>query len=100
MDDIIFSLPEGSLIETDKNKDYKLNTRIASIKGDEWEDMVYITRVSYAVSRKWIDRPYKDVEELVESKPEEFKEVTNYIFHDAVESVARIWYKAWRRFVD
>ena len=31
-------------------------------------------------------------------KVQDFEEVTNCIFHDAVESVARLWLKAWERF--
>ena len=64
--------------------------------------MVHIARTSYAVSKKWIDAPYKHVNDLIVSpaKREEFKDVTNRIFHDAVGSVARLWLKAWERFVD
>lgn len=100
--DIISSLPQGSLIEIDTNDKYKLDPEISSTVSDEWVEMVHVARVSYAVSRKWIDRPYKDVSELISSpmKLEEFKHVTNCIFHDAVESVARLWMKAWKRFVE
>lgn len=51
------------------------------------------------MARKWIDKSYKDVDELMKKDPEEFKEATNFIFHDAVECTARIWLKAWGRFV-
>jgi len=101
VNEIISSLPKKSLIEIDTNDKYKLDQEISPTKGDEWVEMVHIARTSYAVSRKWIDRPYKDVDELINSSSiEEFKHVTNCIFHDAVESVARLWVKAWERFVD
>jgi len=29
-----------------------------------------------------------------------FSEVSNYIFHDAVEAMARVWMKAWGRFAN
>lgn len=99
---IVSSLPEQSLIEIDTNDEYKLNPQIFSTVSDEWVEMVHIARTSYAVSRKWINRPYKNVSELIDSstKLEEFKHVTNCIFHDAVESVARLWMKAWKRFIE
>jgi len=63
--------------------------------------MVYICRVSYAVSRHWIDKPYKNVNDLIKHKSKkEFEKVTNYIFHDAVLSIASIWYKAWKKFIN
>jgi len=100
--DIISSLPERSLVEIDTNNKYKLNPKIYSTVSDEWVEMVHVARVSYAVSRKWIDRPYKDVSELINSsaRSDEFKHVINCIFHDAVESVGRLWMKAWKRFVE
>jgi hypothetical protein len=101
IDEVVTSLPEGSLIEVDSNKEYGLDEKIANIKGDEWQEMVYIARVSFAVARKWIDKPYTDAEDFIRSKSgEEFKKVTNFIFHDAVESVTRIWTKAWKRFIE
>jgi hypothetical protein len=99
IDEVVNSLPEDSIIEIEKDDKYRLRLPISKTTGDEWQEMVYITRTSYAVSRKWIDAPFKDVDELVAAKSEEFKDVTNCIFHDAVESVARLWLKAWERFI-
>jgi hypothetical protein len=98
--DIVLKLPAGSIIRIDKDDKYKLSPRISGTVGDEWREMVYITRTSYAVSRKLIDKPYKDAHALVRAKKEDFEKVTNCIFHDAVESVARLWLKAWERFTD
>jgi hypothetical protein len=95
----VHSLPDCSIIEIDKGDRYGLTPTISKTKGDEWQEMIYVTRTSYAVSRKWIDAPFKDADELVAAKSEEFREVTNCIFHDAVESVARLWLKAWDRFI-
>jgi hypothetical protein len=102
VNEIISSLPKQSIIEIDTNDKYKLNLDISPLVGDEWLEMVYVARTSYAVSRRWIDRPCKNVSELTNSstRSEEFKDVTNCIFHDAVESVARLWMKAWKRFVE
>lgn len=99
--DVVSSLPAESLIEIDTNDEYRLNPNISSTVDDEWVEMVHIARVSYAVSRKWIDMPYEDAKEMLSSstKLAEVKHVTNCIFHDAVESVARLWVKAWNRFV-
>ena len=101
VDNVVSSLPGGSPIGIDTRDEYRLNPRIYNTVGDEWTEMVHIARTSYAVSRKWIDRPYKYVNELINSSTKaegEFMQVTNYIFHDAVESVARLWMKAWKRF--
>jgi len=102
IDKAVAKLPRGSLIEIDSNKKYALSTKkrqLSTIKHNEEREMNYVTKVSYAASRKWIDKPYKDVNELIRKNSEEFKEVTNFIFHDAVECVARVWLKAWERFV-
>jgi hypothetical protein len=99
IDDVVNSLPDDSIIGIENDDKYKLNTTIPKIAGDEWQEMIYITRTSYALARKWIDLPYKDADELVAAKGGEFKDVTNRIFHDAVESVARVWLKAWEKFV-
>ena len=96
--DVVLKLPTGSIIRIDKDDTYKLSPRISGTVGDEWREMVYITRTSYAVSRELIDKPYKDAHALVRAKKRDFEEVTNCIFHDAVESVARLWLKAWERF--
>ena len=58
--------------------------------------MVNVDRVSFALAREWIPRNYKNLNELIEDKGKEyFEEVTNYIFHYAVQNVAMIWYKDW-----
>lgn len=121
LDEIVVNkMPKDSLIDIDKNgSDYQLSNKVETkLKGDEWNEMVYTTRVSYAVARKWISKDvdwfsikpkrYGDFKKLVSQGTgfgdgkfvEDFKHVTNCIFHDAVESVARIWYKAWCRFVE
>jgi hypothetical protein len=93
---VIDEMPQNSIIEIDSNPKYNLSERLTKIKGDEWDEMVNICRTSsFAVSRKWINDDYESVNDIPDS---EFKEVSNYIFHDAVESVARIWLKAWERF--
>ena len=124
---LVKGLPENSLIELDKEgSKYALKNEVEiRLKGDEWNEMVYTARVSYAVARKWIREGYdwkgnmpegKDPErqaralgELVHSNDkglgdgrfvEEFKDVTNRIFHDAVRSVARLWYHTWQKFVE
>ena len=101
LDDITQDLPGQSIIEIDTNPEYKLNKRIFKIKGDEWNEMVYTCRISYALSRKWITKPYDKVDKFIDDiGDDEFKRVTNYIFHDTVESIARIWYKTWIRFIE
>jgi hypothetical protein len=99
IDEIVSKLPKSSIIQIDTNNKYKLSTRIHGMVGDEWREMVYVTRISYAVSRQLIDDECKDVEVLVAKKGEEFNEVTNCIFHDAVESVAKLWLNAWEEFI-
>jgi len=119
LDDIVIKkLPENSILKIDKESEYRLSDKVeGKLKGDEWTEMIYTTRVSYAVARKWISNRIdwysvlpKSYDEFRRSVCEEgdfgevfakdFEDVTNRIFHDAVESVARIWYKAWRRFVE
>ena len=101
IDKAVTSLPKKSIIKIDTKKEYSLNNKIPSIIQDEWQEMVYICRVSYAVSRHWIDKPYKNVNDLIKHKSKkEFEKVTNYIFHDAVLSIASIWYKAWKKFIN
>jgi hypothetical protein len=115
---VVDKMPENTLIRIDKDPKYELSEKVSKgLKGDEWNEMVYTTRVSYAVARKWISKDkdwdsllpktYGRFKRLVSNKQgfgdgafvEDFEDVTNRIFHDAVESVARIWYKSWRRFV-
>lgn len=121
LDEIVINkMPEDSMIEIDRSgSNYRLSDKVErKLKGDEWTEMVYTARVSYAVARKWIPegedwvslkpKRYRDFERQASQGmgfgdgtfAEDFKHVTNCVFHDAVESVARIWYKAWRRFVE
>jgi len=101
LDDAVLDLPRGSLIKIDTDPSYQLDEGIRNIKQDEWQEMVYVARISYALSRKWIAKPYQTVREMIaDASEDEFVTVSNFIFHDAVESVARIWYKAWQRFRD
>ena len=86
---------------------------------DERKEMLSICRISYAVSRKWISKSFEQIQELIGEEKcndedavlnyhelvsiigeKEFKDVTNRIFHDAVEAVARIWLKAWNDFIN
>lgn len=100
VDEAVEAFPKRSIIKIDARKEYSLNNKIPRITHNEWQEMVYICRVSYALSRHWIKKPYKDVKALIRGIGKaEFERVTNYIFHDAVQSVASIWYKAWRRFI-
>ena len=89
-------MPAGSIIEIDTDGKYGLSCKLSRLKGNEWDEMVNVCRVSYAVSRKWIGGGLQDADEMGQ---EEFREVTNCVFHDAVECVARIWLKIWDRFV-
>lgn len=98
VDEVVKALPRGSPIKIDTEKKYALGTSLPKIKGDEWAEMAYVTRVAYAVSRKWIAQPYNDANALIRKDKEEFTRVTNCIFYDAVESVASIWYKIWLRY--
>lgn len=101
LDDAVLELPPGSAIRVDTDPSYRLDKRIAKVRQDEWQEMVYVSRVAYALSRKWISKPYETVEEMIaDTSEEEFVGISNLVFHDAVESVARVWYKAWQRFVD
>ncbi|MCK4846195.1 MAG: hypothetical protein KAS88_00885 [Deltaproteobacteria bacterium] len=100
IDDVVAALPDDSMIMIDSVKKYSLGTSIPVISQDEWTEMVQVCRTSYAVSRKWIAKPYKSAEEFIEDVgSEEFVEVTNRIFHDAVQCVAAIWLKAWKRYI-
>ena len=118
IESVTTSMPKKSLIEIDKvNSPYALSTRLPSKMPNEWEEMVNVCRISYAVSRKWIPQSFKEIQNLIgEDKCEKdasplkyddikliidekaFKDITNRVFHDAVESVARIWYRAWNIF--
>lgn len=112
---VIEKLPKTSLIELDTNSDYELNTTLYKSMPNEWDEMKNICRTSFAVSRKWITKSFKKIEkdvgpnrcvknkvfneaEVLKVIDKDFKDVTNRIFHDAVESVARLWYRAWNIF--
>ncbi len=100
IDDVVKALPEGSFLKIDTVKKYSLGKTIPIIRQDEWSEMVHICRTSYAVSRKWIKKPYKSATAFIEDiGASEFEDVTNRIFHDAVQSVAAIWLKAWTRYI-
>ncbi len=100
VDEVVAALPAGSIIKIDSLTKYNLGKSVPVITRDEWTEMVHICRTSYAVSRKWIKKPYKSATEFIEDiGAAEFEEVTNNIFHDAVQCVAAIWLKAWKRFV-
>lgn len=96
-DVVIGRIPEDSIIKIDTSSKYPFGKRLTKMKYNEWDEMVNICRTSFAVSRKWIDDDHKTADDIDDSI---FEEVTNYIFHDAVEAVARIWMKAWDRFVE
>ena len=117
--EVTSNFPKNSIIELDTlGSRYAFSKEIVSSIPDEWEEMVNICRISYAVSRKWIPQKFKEIEAAVgtskckDKAPEwkykdiakiisedDFKDVTNRVFHDSVESVARIWCKAWNIFL-
>ena len=85
---------------------------------NEFDEMVHICRISYAVSRKWIPQSFQEIEAIIGTEKckkkapalkyddlvaiigeDKFIDVTNRIFHDAVEAVARIWLKGWKKFL-
>lgn len=100
VDEAVKALPKRSIVKIDFKKEYSLSNKVPLITQDEWHEMVYICRVSYALSRDWIKKPYKDVKALIRGIGKaEFEKVTNYIFHDAAQSIASMWYKAWKRFI-
>lgn len=97
---VIKMLPKNSIIKVDFDKKYSFNKNIPLIANDEWLEMVNVARVSFALAREWIPSGYKNVNDLINKRgKEDFKKVTNCIFHDAVQSIAMIWYKAWVRYV-
>jgi hypothetical protein len=101
IDNIIYALPKNSMIVIDQESKYGLAAKINTITQDEWQELTYVCRASYALSRQWIKKPYNTVKEMIQDiSQEEFSRVTNCIFHDAVEEVAAVWYKAWQRFVN
>jgi len=101
LDEVVTRLPDGSFLQIDSpDSPYALNPDISSTVGDEWNEMVYVSRVSLAVARKWIPgTAYETASDMLADNRDEFIDVTNRIFHDAVESVARLWLKAWKRFL-
>ncbi|MBI3286756.1 MAG: hypothetical protein HYZ68_01780, partial [Chloroflexi bacterium] len=98
---LVTQLPINSPLAIDTGPRYRLDGRIGwTLTGDEWDEMFAICRVSYAVSRKWIDNPYPSASAMQAAiGAAAFHEVTNAIFHDAIAAVARIWNAAWERFV-
>jgi len=117
IEEIVTKMPKGSLIEVDTSCSYRLDPELYVDMPNEWDEMVNICRISYGVSRKWITQSFTDIENLVgKDKCTEkgldlayedikkiigenaFKDVTNRVFHDAVESVSRLWYRAWEIF--
>jgi hypothetical protein len=98
-DIVLKKMPKNSPIRIDTDKRYGLGTKLVLPAGDEWTEMIFVTRTSFAVAREWIKEPYKDAKAFIKAKgKEEFEDVTNRIFHDAVQSVAMVWYKAWKRY--
>jgi len=114
---VVEKIPEGSMIAVDRDPKYSVGKKVDSrLKGDEWNEMIYTTRLSYAVARKWIQTDvdwdrllpegYKKFRESVSNKQlgatfaGDFVDVTNRIFQDAVRSVAAIWNRAWTRFIE
>jgi hypothetical protein len=113
LEDLI-KLPRKSIVTLNKNNsDYALKPDVYANMRNEWNEANDICRVSYAVSKKWVPYSYKEIErkvgedeckktefneqELLKVIPKkEFEDVTNRIFHDAVESVARLWYRSWK----
>ena len=96
IDDVVEGkMPDHSIIKIDKGTKYSLTPQLTKMKKNEWDEMVSVCRTSFAVSRKWIDGAYTKADDM--PRPE-FDEVTNFIFHDAVETVARVWLKIWERF--
>jgi hypothetical protein len=114
---VVDKIPKGSMIAVDRDPKYSMGKKVDSgLKGDEWNEMIYTTRLSYAVARKWIPTDvdwlkllpgdYNKFRKSVSNKElggtfsEDFVDVTNRIFQDAVRSVAAIWNNAWTRFVE
>ena len=114
---ITTNLPKNSLIVLDQDPKYKLSPTLYTSMPNEWDEMVNICRIAYAVARKWIPHSFAEIQALIgapkcEEKgsplqyediitiigEDEFKDVNNRIFHDAVESVTRLWYRAWNIF--
>ncbi|MGB2762315.1 MAG: hypothetical protein WBC21_02100 [Minisyncoccales bacterium] len=112
VDNIVLNLPKSSIIKIDKEERYKLSASDKGLKrsnNDVWQEMVNVCRVSYGLSLAWINKEdaenkksgYEDVRDLIRRKgKEEFIDITNLIFHDAVESVARIWLLIWGKFTE
>lgn len=96
---VIKSLPKYSPIKIDTDKHYALGTRLPLPAGDSWLEMIFVTRTTFALAREWINKPYKNAKEMIRAKgKEDFEDVTNRVFHDAVQDVAMVWYKAWKRY--
>lgn len=116
---VLNSLPDDSVIELDKSgSKYAVSRKFTVTMPNEFDEMENICRIYYAVSRKWVPQSFEEIETKIgkekckkKASPlkyddlvsiigeEEFIDVTNRIFHDAVEAVARIWLKAWNKFL-
>ena len=101
LNQVVTNLPAGSLLRRlNRDGNFALSTRLTKIKGDEWKEIVNICRVSYAVSREWIPDNAQSLDDIVGAHSQAvLDDVSTRIFHDAVESVARIWLTVWDRFV-
>ena len=117
---VVSSLPGDSIIELDKaGSKYAVSNKFTVTMPNEFCEMDNICRISFAVSRKWIPQSFEEIEAKIGKDKckkeasalkhadlvsiigeEEFRDVTNRIFHDAVEAVARIWLKAWNQFLE
>jgi hypothetical protein len=102
LDECLDTLPVGSVFSQLGVGPYSLS--LVRLKRGEWEEMVDVCRVSFALSRKWIPDGAATVADIrghrtPEHTPaEDFESLTLSIFHDAVEAVARIWLKSWLRY--
>ena len=99
LDDMVAALPADSMFKVGTGK-YKLKSSITSTDSDEWNEMVNVARVSFALARNWmpVGCSYKKADDMLADDEQLFVDVTNRIFHDAILSVARLWLKAWKRF--
>ena len=103
LDDTLAALPQGSMFSRLGQGNFRLS--LNRLRRDEWNEMVDVCRVSFAVSRKWIPDRAQNVADIqnhrtsAHSATEDFDTLSLAIFHDSIEAVARIWLKAWLRYV-
>ncbi len=63
-------------------------------------EMIYISRISYAVSREYIKNDYRNIDELFDDiGRENFSILTDYLFTDAIQEVASIWNNTAQHFL-